>query len=167
MMAILVIDYQASLPGILKEVAIVDITSNMEQYYIAEPHVELHTYSSSFQRTADYAFKHIHGIPWSAGNIPLADVEFALRRAIDNAKLVYIKGFDRVKFLLGLTGCPTEKIIDLDEFPDITKTTQRRKFYRCYYDHPRHNNLRCALEQATRYRDYLRNNYYYCYTRDY
>lgn len=146
---------------VIKEVAMVDVVSNMEKLLIAKPPCNINVFSARHRKTLRYVVDKVHGIPWNVGYMDLEDVEEQVRKTVDEADLIYIKGLDRVNFLLNLTGVPVHKIIDLNEIQNIGKTTERNYSLQCQYSHPRHNNLRCALEQAIRYRDFMRENYYY------
>lgn len=148
---------------ILKEAALTDVLSNYECYMLAKPPCNLNTFTSKTQQSIEYVYAHIHGIPWYAGTMDLNHMEKIIKKVVSEAHIVYVKGLEKVKFLLGLTGCESEKIVNMDEYPNISKTSQRRPYFCCPFYHPYHNKMRCALEQSTRYRDYLRENYYFNY----
>ncbi|KAK7576775.1 hypothetical protein V9T40_013061 [Parthenolecanium corni] len=159
-MAVIVIAYQGFLmpdnETIMKEVAIVDVTSNMEKQMISKPPCCIKVFSARFQAHLRYVADKIHGIPWCHGYMDIEDVEEQVKKAVDEADIVYVKGLVRVNYLLNLTKAPIHKIVNLDEFPNISKTVDRNHMFRCQFKGLRHSNLRCALEQAIRYRDYLR-----------
>lgn len=164
-MAFLVIDFQGfPMPDktfAIKELAIVDVASTHESYYVAQPPCHIGFFSARHQRTIQYVTDRVHGIPWDAGYVPLDVVEKALKKAVDNADLVYIKGSDRLSFVMLLTGCPARKIVDLDTFQGIPRTVDRNFGVSCICKAPNHDNLRCAMEQSARYRDYLRHNHFF------
>ena len=164
-MAVIVIAYQAfPLPDksiALKEVGIVDVVSNYECQYLAGPPCKIDVFSARHRQTLRYLVDKVHGIPWNAGIVPLEDVEEVVKKAVREADLVYIKGLERLTYLMNLTGESIDKFVDLDEVPYISATVERRPHFRCQYDHPHHSRLRCALEQAIRYRDFLRANHYF------
>lgn len=164
-MAVLVIEFQGYLTigneFFMKEVAIVDVTSNMEKHFLVKPPVPFGELSDRLQKNAEYVRRHIHGIPWNFGSSSVNDVEAEVIKMITDASLVYTKGLTKVQYLTELADCPSEKIVNLDEYPGVGKTTEKDPFFRCPHSHPTHNALRCALEQAVRYRDYMREYYYY------
>lgn len=164
-MAILVVEFQAyPMPDetfILKEAAMADVVSNLQKQLIAKPPCSFNMFSTWNRRTLKYVQNKVHGIPWDAGYIEIESVEEQIKKAIQEADVVYTKGIHKVNFLLNLTGAPVNKIVNLDKFPSISKTVERNPNFQCQYNHPRHNKLRCALEQAIRYRDFLRENYYF------
>lgn len=164
-MAFIVVDFQGfPLPDksfAIKELAIVDVTSNFETQYLAKPPCPLSNFCDRHCNTIRYVHQNIHGIPWKAGYMELADVECELKIAVLAANKVYIKGLDRLNFVLMLTSCNPHKLIDLDQFEGIPRTIERNKSFVCNYRCANHDRLRCAMEQAIRFRDFLRRNVYF------
>lgn len=140
---------------VVKEVGIASIVSNETRQYIAKPPIPYKHLNHKDRRCVDYTSKYIHGLPWTSGYIPLEEVEKYIIDAVAKATVVYTKGLEKVCFLLDLTQSSPSKIVNLDEYPGITTTAQRDPCFQCI-----HKN-RCALEQAIRYRNFMRLNYYY------
>ncbi|KAK7575772.1 hypothetical protein V9T40_012058 [Parthenolecanium corni] len=82
---------------VIKEVAMVDVVSNMEKMLIAKPPCNTSVFSARHRKTLRYVVDKVHGIPWNVGYMDLEDVEEQVRKTVDEADLIYIKGLDRDK----------------------------------------------------------------------
>ena len=166
-----VIDFQAfkapnSNEFIIKELALVGVDTNYVAHYYVKPPVSYYTLNPEFQNKIDYVTKHIHGIPWDYGDISFPDMLQAIRAELGWATEIYIRNKERakeIKQLIKSSNWPIwgePAIIDLDDvdgFESMNIPPRRNNFNQCSLGTSQHLTTRCSLEQATRYRDVLKN----------
>lgn len=144
-----------------KELAIVGIDSNTVEHYLIRPRVPFSVLSDELRKQATYVIKHIHGLSWESGFIDLHDALNAATKTLRNANVIYVKGLERARYVRDLVKnqSSSTKVVDLNDFPAFLRCNtrpQRIRYQHCSYTSGNHRELRCSLEQATRYRDVLR-----------
>lgn len=167
-MTVYIVDFQAfknlTNEFFLKEVAITCVHSNVTYHWMISPPTRYSYLQPEFQSRVDFLTDNIHGIPWNTGYIEERVVLKKMRKILKDASFVYIKGGERCKYIQCLMkDYPHISVLDLDNFDHLFRNSVKIPHFRCHYNTPKHNRLRCALEQATRYRDILRKDFYSVY----
>ena len=170
-MAVYVVDFQAFKTlyneYLLKEVAIVNVHTDAVYQWTVRPHTSYYRLTPKMQSRVRFLTDHVHGIPWCAGYIDERDVIELMQNILKNASSLYIKGTERVKYLANMLRMyRSVTVFDINGLEESTLQQYREKIsdIRCKFDSAKHKKLRCALEQATRYRDMLRREFYYVST---
>lgn len=162
---VFVVDYQGFLPELEpKELVIVGVDSNLVEHYLTRPAVSLDALTENARRQVRFVTNHIHGITWQSGFIDAKDALEAMVATLQDARLVYVKGLERARYIERELKYKSQAVVvDLDSYTPFLRHNNRprRQEYRhCSYGSSKHVNLRCSLEQATRYRDILRTTLY-------
>ena len=159
-MAIYVVSFQAfkSIDNqfMLKEFAIASVHSDATYQWTIRPQVPLNTMSTEMQRRVQYLTDKVHGIPWFSGANKEEAVLDVVRDILKDASVIYIKGSERAKYMRDLLGdFPEISILDIDDYKAV-KYARKNPEIKCRFAGGKHQQLRCAYEQAVRYRDAIR-----------
>ena len=140
----------------LKELAIASVHSDESYHWLIEPPVSYTTLNVDQLRNINYVTDKVHGINWFSGSYSEESVLEAMRDIVKDAKMVYIKGSERVLYIAErLRDFPNIVVTDLDNLREA-KYAKKDVTVECPLESEKHRSLRCAYEQVIRYRNVLR-----------
>lgn len=102
----LIVDFQGFRKGknrfVLKELAIIPLQNEKIQNfpcYLFEPPCAWNVLMDQEMKVNTYLERHYHGIPWNSGFLPFDLWPDVLREKLANARRIYLKGSEKLKFL--------------------------------------------------------------------
>lgn len=99
-----------------------------------------------------------HGLSWSSGEVPYADVKSTIEGALKNARSVYVKGIMKRDWLQDTL--PTMNIIEMEDSlkcPAIQQLMKQYPTIKCDHHHTLRNH--CAIQNVTRLKRWYHEEY--------
>lgn len=140
-----------------KEIAVVSVHSDYSAHWIVSAPHPYRSLPPSIKRQNTWMVEHHHGLEWTDGETTLRAIESALQKIAVQADRIFTRGTEKASYLAHLTDC---FIINLEE---DTEDPSFRHLPECETLCIQHSLLRkkkstyrCALNNATRVKEWLR-----------
>jgi hypothetical protein len=98
------------------------VAGSLEKYYAISAIKPYKSFTQEDRKTIDWATRHYHYIPWSAGEFQLADFLLDINKVSSKFNIIICKGPEKVAYLssilnrkiidLGFYGCPSIRKIE-------------------------------------------------------
>ena len=131
---------------IVKELAILDLSTDVVNYFLFKPPFPLEYLDSKSLKTYNWLFNYFHHIPWHEGFTPYGELKNILNHYCSQYELIYTTGLEKANWLKMRTASTVT-----DYTLDKTIATKESKSGICIgVKNPKHKYSNCALSKAYR-----------------
>lgn len=145
---------------VLKELAVVSV-NNMDSIPISiifQPPCPWYCISKKYKSVNRWLEKNFHGISWNAGDVSYVYVNEILKSKFKEATTIYVKGYEKRKWLKNFIYKNITKIINMDDLncPSIEKLKEQE--FACLYNTVEKKTFTCALQNVINLKNWLYKN---------
>lgn len=102
---------------VLKELALLPLTNDNKCHpctFLFLPPCQWHTLPAKYKCMNAWVERNYHGLPWNSGDVPYYAAEEILKVLLIDAAKIYVKGYEKRKWLEEIIGS-SRTIVDLNE----------------------------------------------------